>query len=381
MPTSFGEKINEPKILHLNIHGEPATIIVCDPYLFDELSIELSHFRIDTAMQEEQGMSIYFQEYRGTFFSKKERIKIRSLKKIRLTCEIENYSDVANLSTYLFARKGWNLHEAVILILSQLGYLLRLKLTLKYELAVFHGASLSYGGQGIIFVGESGAGKTSLSYLCTKQGFRYLSDEDSFVVFEPNRKIFSLLGFQRRMRINENAVSGFSAFQKLRGQFSGFGEDGIVYDPRINDPDAYCLRAPLKKIIILYNNVKNEKLTFQKVPAEHRFSQLLKYFESATTEYGNCREKIARYNRQGFGLISHLSQSFEVYSLNYFYQKHFFALPFKIKAALSSSEIGNALVSSPAVPRYDVAGIQPPSHREHREEIKTNSWLCSPKKF
>ncbi|MFZ5517046.1 MAG: hypothetical protein ACOY90_10435 [Candidatus Zhuqueibacterota bacterium] len=344
-------------IISLRIHGVSARVFVGDEGLFRELSIELLHFIVNPPDDDRPEITVHFQEYCSVAFSKAEIKRIRSLKKIRLTAEIENYSDVAQLTTYLFARKGWNPDEAVILVLSQLAYLLRLTLSQKYDVAVFHGASLSYGGQGILFVGQSGAGKTSLSYLCARQGFQYLSDEDSFVLFDTARRVCTLLGFQRRLRLHSlmpyRAGSGHSS----RGQFSGFGEQGMVYDPRQDCANAYCLRAPLKKIIILNNHRQNARLTFQKIPAEQRFFQLLKYFESATVEYSNGRDLITRYNRRGFDLVSLIARSYDIYFLNYDFRKHSFELPFKVKAALSSSEIGEENNYVQAIPRFVDTGI------------------------
>lgn len=335
----FEKKMNSSNSMCVNIHGEPARLCVTDSLLFEELGAELSQFRSRVVDSEEPSISIYFLENEKKYFSMKERKNIHSLKKVRLTCEIDNFTDVANWRTFFFARNGWNLDEAVILILSQLGYLLRLKLSLKYKIAVFHAASLEYEGQGILLAGDSGAGKTSLSFLCVKQGFRYLSDEDSFVACHPDRDAVELLGFQRRMRIHENVGKRKSDFRNSGDQFSGFGESGMVYDPRNENPAAYCLRAPLRKLIILNNRADNETLSLQKLSSARRFSFLMKYFESVSLEYGNSRKRITRYNRQGFNLISRLSQELDVYVLNYHFQKHYRAIPSKLKSILKSNEI------------------------------------------
>jgi len=345
------------RIMWLRIHGVPVCVSVGDEGLARELSIEMSHFIVPTLDDERPEITVHFQENHSNVFSKSELKRIRSLKKIRLTTEIDHYSDVARLTAYLFARKGWNPDEAVILVLSQLAYLLRLTLSQKNDIAVFHGASLSYGGQGILFVGQSGAGKTSLSYLCARQGFQYLADEDSFVQLDSARCVCTLLGFQRRLRIHDisryNTISSHSS----RGQFSRFEEHSLVYDPRQDSANAYCLRAPLKKIIILNNQRQNARLTFQKVPAEQRFFQLLKHFESATVEYSNGRDLIARYNRHGFDLVSLMARSYEIYFLNYDFRRHSSELPFKVKAALASSEIGEENHYMQAIPKYVDTGI------------------------
>ncbi len=339
MQDLFEKMMNSIKSMVVNIHGEPVKLCVTDSLLFEELGAELSQFRSRVEHAEGPNISIYLLENEKKYFSKKERKNIQSLKKIRLTCEIDNFTDVANWRTFFFARKGWNLNEAVILILSQLGYLLRLKLSLKYKIAVFHAASLEYEEQGILLAGDSGAGKTSLSFLCVKQGFRYLSDEDSFVACHPERGAFELLGFQRRMRIHENMGRRKVDFRNSGDQFSSFGESGMVYDPRNENPAAYCLRAPLRKLIILNNRADNETLSLQKLPSARRFSFLMKYFESASLEYGNSRKRIARYNRQGFNLIFRLSQELDVYVLHYHFQKHYHAIPSKLKSVLKPNGI------------------------------------------
>lgn len=50
------------------------------------------------------------------------------------------------------------------------------------HLVALHAACIEMNGRGVMFVGESGAGKSSLAYACARRGHVYISDEASLLV-------------------------------------------------------------------------------------------------------------------------------------------------------------------------------------------------------
>jgi len=75
-----------------------------------------------------------------------------------------------------------------------------------------HGACVARKGRGILLSGASGAGKTTLAYFCAKQGWTYVSDNESWLVRGSERL---LLGNPRRIRFRDNAAC---LFPELKGR-------------------------------------------------------------------------------------------------------------------------------------------------------------------
>ena len=201
--------MSEIYTLNLNIHGADAQLISDSPLLIKKLKDELGLFVVDNINSNHDSVKIYFKIIRSFTkhklwyrFTKKERF-------INATEQIFSYTDLDQLTTFFCANKNWCIEEAVILVISSLGYLTKLKLCKNNILTVFHAASFSLDKRGILLLGNSGAGKTSLSFLCCRHGFTYLSDEDSFVIENKKQNNFLILGFQRNLRLANHVIKLF----------------------------------------------------------------------------------------------------------------------------------------------------------------------------
>jgi hypothetical protein len=90
--------------------------------------------------------------------------------------------------------------------LEAMAYLL---LDTQYLVAI-HAACLQFSGHGFLFVGESGAGKSSLAYACARRGWTYISDDASSLV--RRHKGRTVLGNPRAFRFRPSVSSLFSEF-------------------------------------------------------------------------------------------------------------------------------------------------------------------------
>ena len=76
-----------------------------------------------------------------------------------------------------------------------------------------HAACVAKNGHGVLFVGGSGAGKSSLAYACARRGWTYISDDGaSLVRRRPGRQV---LGNPQNFHFRPDARS---CFPELRGR-------------------------------------------------------------------------------------------------------------------------------------------------------------------
>jgi len=68
----------------------------------------------------------------------------------------------------------------------------------------FHASSFVYDGRGVMILGETGAGKTSLTVAFTISGAGFMSDDLTPVVFREN--VPSLWSLNRRVKIREDSI-------------------------------------------------------------------------------------------------------------------------------------------------------------------------------
>jgi len=73
-------------------------------------------------------------------------------------------------------------------------------------LTPIHAACVAREGKGVLLCGASGMGKTSLAYFCTRNGWTYVSDNESWIVRDRGTLV---MGNPARIRFRENAVELF----------------------------------------------------------------------------------------------------------------------------------------------------------------------------
>jgi hypothetical protein len=98
----------------------------------------------------------------------------------------------------------WHFLDAQIYMLLELNYFTSL-----------HAACVAREGAGILLYGESGVGKSTLTYACARQGWTYISDDASSVVWNGGRTV---IGESHRFRFRAEAPD---LFPELRGRTVG----------------------------------------------------------------------------------------------------------------------------------------------------------------
>ncbi len=75
-----------------------------------------------------------------------------------------------------------------------------------------HAACVERNGKAVLLCGNSGAGKSSLAYACARAGWRFLSDDASYLVCQRDRLV---VGNSQRLRLRPSAEQLFPEFGGL----------------------------------------------------------------------------------------------------------------------------------------------------------------------
>jgi hypothetical protein len=129
----------------------------------------------------------------------------------------------------------WHFLDALITLLLELNYITSL-----------HAACVACEGAGVLLFGESGAGKSSLSYACSKHGWTYISDDASSILWGSQ----TVLGDPHRFRFRDDAPE---VFPELRGLTVGYalGRKPTIEVPTANLPIRTAPDCRVERIVFL----------------------------------------------------------------------------------------------------------------------------------
>lgn len=216
--------------------------------------------------------------------------------------------------------------------------------------AAFHAASLAGAGGALLVLGDSGAGKTTLSRLLTHEGsprLQYLGDEDALLGRGPDGSL-ELLALPRRLRLLHPPRDP----GELPGRpFRGFGEAGWL----ARRPPTRLTRAPLVGVVLLGplrdpTGPSGCDTQLVPLPRDELSYQLLRGFErfppgdSPTPE---IRERFREANREGFELVEEITRSVPGHRLNYPQPAGFPAAAGCLRRLLAGSSEGPRLTEPP----------------------------------
>jgi hypothetical protein len=99
------------------------------------------------------------------------------------------------------------------------------------HLITLHAACVMYRNKGILLAGNSGAGKSSLSYACARRGWTFVSDDAS--AFNRNAPDPKVIGHPQKFRFREPVGELFPEFQGLRSNLRAYGKPTIEVNTRL----------------------------------------------------------------------------------------------------------------------------------------------------
>ncbi|UWZ82271.1 HPr kinase/phosphorylase [Occallatibacter riparius] len=122
-----------------------------------------------------------------------------------------------------------------------------------------HGACVSLNGTGILLCGDSGAGKTTLSYACARAGFTYVTDDGSYLLHGRDDRLVVGNCCQVRFRPTAEAL-----FPELRGrdlmERAGVGKPSVELSTFDIAQIATSNTAHVQRIVFLKRNVATQEL-------------------------------------------------------------------------------------------------------------------------
>src|SRR5882724_1904138 len=131
-----------------------------------------------------------------------------------------------------------------------------------------HGACVARNRRGILLCGPSGAGKTSLAYFCARNGWTYISDNDSWLVRScPG----ALLGNPHRVRFRESARELFPELEESAAARDANGKMSIEIAPMGLETDYQCRVA---RVVFLARQ-PDGATTVRAIPAEQALETFL----------------------------------------------------------------------------------------------------------
>ncbi|GEM_PF-1299449 len=184
-------------------------------------------------------------------------------------CGIYRIFDPRNLRAFVvmndkkYLRDNWFFHAS---FLWSLEHLLRLE-----DASFVHGALLGIGEQGILLLGEKGAGKSTLSTACVSQGYRYFSDEHPILEIKGDR----ILGKSFISPIALPAVSAGN-FNGLRSRMTwSNSRQKFLLEPDRVWPDRLGVVTRVTKVVFP-RFVPGKKLSARKLDPPEFLERLLK---------------------------------------------------------------------------------------------------------
>jgi hypothetical protein len=121
-------------------------------------------------------------------------------------CDMARNFGVANITKAVLAQRDYFRYH---FLESMVACLLDTR-----HLVAIHAACVELNGHGVLLAGESGAGKSSLSYACARNGWTYISDDASSLLRRGSGR--TVVGNPRLFRFRQAAGSLFPEFRGLK---------------------------------------------------------------------------------------------------------------------------------------------------------------------
>ncbi len=264
--------------LQFNIHGLPLQVVADHPLLFRMVADELKAFQtkkkparggiqlICSTLPPRSGNIPYparFMEYReishpfmtpDTLVNHYVRSLITVITHLRKRC----IQVAAVPEPFLFPDPAYH-----VCLTQPLGPWLK-----ERGLFFLHAGCVAEKGQGILIVGHSQAGKSTLSLSAIRSGFKFLSDEQPLLSFKNGR--LRVHAFPRRIRLDRSVAEIFS---ELRPMLDSSASERLVFHPQEIWED--CLVSSCTPKLLIFPRFKTRgRLRLRQIHPSLAFAKL-----------------------------------------------------------------------------------------------------------
>ena len=120
-------------------------------------------------------------------------------------------------------------------------------------------------GKGVLLCGNSGAGKSSLAYACARAGWKYISDDASYLVRKGGGRL--VVGNSHQVRFRPSAAELFPELEGLSPTPRATGKPSIEV-PTALMPGVTTARHSTVEYIIFLNRVESDRAELVPFPKE-----------------------------------------------------------------------------------------------------------------
>ena len=113
-----------------------------------------------------------------------------------------------------------------------------------------HAGCVARNGRGVLLCGDSGAGKSSLSYSCARAGWTYVSDDASDLLIEGNDRL--VIGNCHQVRFRPSAVDLFPELEGLEITPRAVGKPSMEM-PTGSVPEMVCAQSAQVDFVVFLN--------------------------------------------------------------------------------------------------------------------------------
>jgi HPr Serine kinase C-terminal domain len=117
------------------------------------------------------------------------------------------------------------------------------------HLITIHAGCVMHRGKGVLLAGDSGAGKSSLSYACARRGWTFVSDDAS--AFQRNSSPLTVIGHPQKFRFREPVGELFPEFSGLKSTIRAYGKPTIEVRTRTIEYIQGAEESPVNAIVFL----------------------------------------------------------------------------------------------------------------------------------
>ncbi len=149
-----------------------------------------------------------------------------------------------------------------------------------------HAGCVALDGQGLLLCGDSGAGKSSLSFACARKGWTYITDDAAFLLNGGSKRIVT--GGSHQIRLRHTAAALFPEVHGLEITPRAAGKPSIEM-PTASLPYITCARTAQVDFVVFLNRncgTPPELVPYRKDVARHFMRQAL---------FGSVKSREAQY--------------------------------------------------------------------------------------